>query len=1010
LLAQERFGGISGTVFDASGAVLPNVAVRVTNRDTGRLAETETGIGGTYAFRDLAPGRYRIRFSLHGFADIELADVPLRLGQTLRANAPMAIAANEQSVQVRATPPPLDVTSSALATNVASEEFERLPKARSFQNLALLSPSVNTGVLEGGIQVNGASGAENNFTIDGITTNSLVNGQSRQDAVFEILQEVQIKTSGIPAEYGGALGGVISAVTRSGGNAFHGDVHYYLGGNRLSAAPPPRLLLSPADQVSTNYWQDEKQNNDQHEFGYALGGYLVKNRLYFFSAGSPRMVRRTNRYLFSNGLEPDSMDQRTLHNMAFEKVSFDLQKNLRGNAFFLWTPTTSTGRLPGYNGDCANCLVVSQTAAQVNRQIGYFQAQSNYGADLTWTITPTTLFSIKAGRFWDNFRDTGLPNVTPVSYQTSATTLPFPIPAELRLPQNTNNVPRIQQSFYDIATRTYVQADVAKFLRFAGTHDFKAGAGQQKIVNRVLTGYPTGGYISVVWDRAFNSLVPGTPRNQRGPYGYYEYHEAGTSGSTGGNLANIYLQDNWRIHSRLTLTLGARIETETVPSFQRDVQDYAFRFGWLDKLAPRAGASFDVFGDGRMKVFGSWGRFYDWVKYDLARGTFGGDYWRVRYFALESPNVFALNSKNLPGAPLWNPSQPAAFRNLRVPGFHAVDPKIRPMGTDIRNAGAEFLLGPALVLRASWVQSRLLRTIEDVGALVGGNKEFFFANPGDEGARVTPTSGLTAPFPTPRAVRTYEAGELQLTKRFGTWFGSASYVHSRLFGNYAGLANSDEIRTGADGMGIYSGAQEALGQNARPGGNANRAWDMDEVMWDSRGNLDPQGRLATDRPHAIKVFGSKSLRWSDRQASDIGGLFYAASGTPLTTVVNTLNGNLVMVNGRGDMGRTPFLNYTNLVVGHEFAFGEVKRLRLEFNANNLFNQKTARNAWTQYNRAVQSAAIDLRGTDLAKGYNYQAMVAATPDAARNLATSPLYGLPDLFQPGFAGRLLLKFLF
>lgn len=504
--------------------------------------------------------------------------------------------------------------------------------------------------------------------------------------------------------------------------------------------------------------------------------------------------------------------------------------------------------------------------------------------------------------------------------------------------------------------------------------------------------------------------MAGTPRNARGTYGYYEYHEFGTGGTTGANLGNMYLQDNWRIHPRLTLNLGFRWESETVPSFQRSVQDTAFHFGWKDKFAPRLGASFDVFGDGRMKVYGSWGRYYDWVKYELARGTFGGDYWRVRYYGLETTNAFNLNSGNLPGAPLWNPAQPASFRDRRVPGFNTIDPLIKPMGSDNINLGTEFRLGSQMVLRASYVRNNLIRTIEDLGVLVNGNEEYYYANPGEGGALETPTSGATKPFPTPKAKRTYDAAEFQLTKRYGSWFGSASYVYSRLYGNYAGLANSDEIRTGADGGGIYGPPQEALGQNSRPGGNANRAWDIDELLWDSKGNLDPQGRLATDRPHAIKLYGSKTINWGTKTSTDVGAFFYAASGTPLTTLINTINSTQPFVNGRGDLGRTPFLNYTNLVIGQEFKMGEVRRLRVEFNANNLFNQKTARGVWTQYNRAIASAEPSLAAIDLAKGYDYKALVAGTPDNARGLATSPLFMQADLFNPGFAGRFLLKYIF
>jgi hypothetical protein len=855
--------------------------------------------------------------------------------------------------------------------------------------------------------VNGASGAENNFTIDGISTNSLLNGHSRQDAVFEILQEVQVKTGGISSEYGGALGGVISAITKSGGNAFHGDVHYYLYGNKLSASPRKRLLLSPSNDTTTAYWQDEKMKNDTHEIGYALGGYFVKNRLYFYSAASPRFGSRTNDYRFSNGTESGRIDQDSTRHMLFEKVSYDITKNLRGSMHWLWTPTKSTGTLPGYNGECPNCLVSSLAANSIRENQGYFAPQSNYGTQLDWVLTSTSLVSVRAGRFWDNYKDVGLPDITSVTYQTSAVGLAG-VPPALQQPVNYFNTPRVSRSQYDIVSRTYVQGDFTQFFRALGTHDLKVGGGTQKNVNKVLQDYPTGGYIYTFWDRAFTSSVPGVPPAQRGQYGYYEYHEFGTAGSTGANINNLYFQDNWRIHPRLSLNLGLRLESERVPSFARSVQDYAFNFGWGNKIAPRLGASFDVFGDGRLKVYGSWGRYYDWVKYELARGTFGGDYWRVRYRSLDTPNVFDLNSKNLPGRDLWNPGVPDSFRNRRVPGFDTIDPEIKPMASDLMNFGTEYQIAPQTVFRASYVHNNLIRTIEDLGVLVNGDEVYYYANPGLGGALTTPPSGATQPFPTPKAKRVYDAAEFQLTKRFGSLIGSVSYVYSRLYGNYTGLASSDEIRTGADGLGIFASDQQSTGEIARPGGNANRAWDIDELLWDSRGNLDVQGRLPTDRPHVFKVYGSKQFKWGSRNTSDIGGFFYGGSGTPLSTMVNTINGTQVYVNGRGDLGRTPWLTQTDLVVGHEFSLAEGKKLRFEFNAQNLFNQKTARSRWTQLNRARASAEIDLADTDLAKGYDYNAMIRATSEGQK--ALSPLFGMEDWFNPGFTGRFLVKFIF
>ncbi len=216
--AQERFSGLTGTVTDASGAVLPGATVAITNKETGKVFTAVTGADGVYRVLDLEPGRYSVKVELSGFATTEFPDVNLFLGKTITVDSSLKIGGVSEAISVTAESPLIDTRNTTIAHNVSAEEFERIPKGRTFQNLALSSPSVNAGEVEGGIQVNGASGSENSFTVDGVVTNSLINGASRQDAVFEYLQEVQVKTGGISAEYGGALGGVISAVTKSGGN------------------------------------------------------------------------------------------------------------------------------------------------------------------------------------------------------------------------------------------------------------------------------------------------------------------------------------------------------------------------------------------------------------------------------------------------------------------------------------------------------------------------------------------------------------------------------------------------------------------------------------------------------------------------------------------------------------------------------------------------------------------------------------------------------------------------
>ncbi|MFB3829058.1 MAG: carboxypeptidase regulatory-like domain-containing protein [Bryobacteraceae bacterium] len=1016
LFGQERFGELNGVVTDASGAVVPNATVTITNRTTSRVLTVKSGADGTYVARDVEPGRYMVRFEATGFQRYEVADVNLLVGQRLKVDARLAVGSMEQTVQVTEAAPLIDTSGTAIAHNVTAEEFDRLPKARTFQSLALASPSVNSGEIEGGFQVNGASGAENQFNIDGVSTTSLVNGKSRQDAVFEILQEVQVKTGGVDAEFGGALGGVISAVTKSGGNDFHGDLHYYYSGNGISAAPTLRLFADPVTEKVAKHFQDTKQTDNSHEIGGSLGGYFVKNKLYFFTAFSPRIRDREGTYKYSNGAETAKNHRDVTYHQFFNKLSWDPVSRVRTNFSWLWSPTKQVGYMPNLNAYAPDTTVTSVAAMEPQRNTGFYQPQANYTGQVDISVTSTSLLTIRGGRFWDNFKTLGYPEVQNIQYLTSASGVAG-VPASLQQPRGYQNIPRGALTDYDIVTRTFVQTDFSKFGNFLGQHNLKGGWGYTKTVNRVLTREAYNGWIGIYW----NSTSPYAPAgvSGRGTYGYYEYNEVGTAGSTGAGMHNLYIQDQWRVVKRLTLTLGLRTENEYVPSVNRVLKDYAFHFGFGDKLAPRLGASFDVFGDGKLKLYGSWGRYFDWVKYELSRGSYGGDYWRVYYRTLDSPNVFTdlatVKPPNLPGTNVW---RVAGFRNRRSNYIDSVDSDVKPMSQDNMNFGVEYQVAPQTVFRGNYVHNNLRRTIEDLGALdANGDEIYLHGNPGEGHALIMPTSGATKPFPMPKAVRKYDAMELSVTRRFSKgMFGSLSYVYSRLYGNYAGLASSDEITSPATGSSSRT-AQQFGGSIARQGGNVNRAWDLDEVLFDAHGHLDIKGRLATDRPHVFKLYGNKEFNWKTGGATDIGLFQYAGSGTPLSLQVQTVNQIPIFVEGRGSMGRTPFLTQTDLLLGHTFTLGEGKRLRFEFNALNVFNQKTARNRFQSLNRGAGAgggqpgSAIDLSKTDLFKGFDYISMINASADQRSGRgAYDPLFGLSDIFNQGFAGRFGIKFTF
>ena len=242
------------------------------------------------------------------------------------------------------------------------------------------------------------------------------------------------------------------------------------------------------------------------------------------------------------------------------------------------------------------------------------------------------------------------------------------------------------------------------------------------------------------------STVPGVGTN-RGTYGYYAVDDLGTFGEAAANISHFYVQDQWSV-GRLTLNLGLRLEDEKIPAF-RD-RDVAIQFGWGEKIAPRIGAAYDMFGDGRMKLFGSYGRYYDWTKYELARGTFGGDIWTTYYRPLDDPSIInSINLDNMPGRDLWGNA--AGYQDHRVPSFGTdqLDPDMKPMSQDSFSGGFEYQLAPTTLLSVNYIHNNLIRTIEDVGQLIDGSEVYVYGNPGEGIVTDAFRSTATGPFNVP---------------------------------------------------------------------------------------------------------------------------------------------------------------------------------------------------------------------------------------------------------------------
>src|SRR5215210_710800 len=279
--AQEQRGTIEGTIKDTSGAVLPGVTVEARS-DNGAVLSTTSNETGVYRFPSLAPGIYALKVTLQGFNGGRNDSVHIGLGQVKKVDFSLAPAGVTESVQVTAETPLVDVRGSARQTNIRAEQVELLPKGRDFSTLVTQAPGANQEAKLGGLSIDGASAGENRFIIDGIETNDMVHGTSGKNVIADFVEEIQVKSSGYTAEFGGATGGVINVITKSGTNDWRGNALFNWQGDKLQGERRKTLRKNLSNDDIAEYVMYPKDQFNRIEPGFALGGPIARNRAWFF--------------------------------------------------------------------------------------------------------------------------------------------------------------------------------------------------------------------------------------------------------------------------------------------------------------------------------------------------------------------------------------------------------------------------------------------------------------------------------------------------------------------------------------------------------------------------------------------------------------------------------------------------------------------------------------------------------------------------------------------------------
>ena len=291
-------GKIIGKVGDNQGNSLPGVAIEATSPKLVGKAATVTDDKGTFRLMALPSGYYEITFSLPGFKKLIRKGVYLDFSQTIVLNETLEQSAVEEEVTVVGQSPLIDVKSTAKGQVMTKDIFLSLPRGRAFDTLISTIPGVQNEDVTAGISVDGASGAENMWYADGADVTDFHLGIKGQNVVLELLDEVKVTASGYNAEYGGSMGGVINVITRSGGNAFHGDIMGFYENNRqwMQGKARDYLRQDPNDYTIWEYANNDtlyfnggkdRDRYNRYEGVFSLGGYIIKDKLWFFGSFNP---------------------------------------------------------------------------------------------------------------------------------------------------------------------------------------------------------------------------------------------------------------------------------------------------------------------------------------------------------------------------------------------------------------------------------------------------------------------------------------------------------------------------------------------------------------------------------------------------------------------------------------------------------------------------------------------------------------------------------------------------
>jgi outer membrane receptor protein involved in Fe transport len=843
LPAQVATGSLSGTVTDGT-APLPGVTLTVTNVDTGFTRTAVTATNGDFRFFSLPAGTYLLKAEMTGYATVtvERIDVTIATDRTLEIT--MRVSKVAESVTVTAEAP-LIASSPAIGTVVSQEELQTLPlNGRQFANLGVLAPgttlSYNNDPTKPGqlvIALNGGTGRNVNYLIDGGDNTDDTIGGALQNFNLEAVQEFKIQTMQYKAEYGRSSGGVLTVVTKTGTNDFHGSAYGFFRDQNWAS-----------ETTSEKQSGIGKQPYSRQQWGASFGGPIVKDMVHFFA--TYEQTDATTYYTVqSEGIYPNldgtSVKTPFKDQLATAKATYDIN---------------------------------SKQYLQV--RYGYQQNSQKYGAQPLAApnnlgTTTNKYQSILAG--WTAQLSTDMLNEFVFQYSTFKNTIvPDSNDALLYYPSGFS----YGQNFYTPQstnqTKYQYRDDFSFSKEIAGhSHDFKAGL--MYIDEPTLSG-------------DFSTGLAGQYSMIAGPEGGPTWvvsditQYAGFNGqSTPSKQYTAYFQDTWRVSPQFTLDIGLRydyydalhLDQSTNPIYQTlaaqttYTESYLTDFqGWdgvtrnsKNGWAPRVGFTWDIVGNAEHMLRAGIGRFYDFP-YSNATILFPAGAVQSRY-GVAYNNHDDSGIKNEDGS-YFQPGQPLPPNQLPGTAFdtpnEVASPTLKPPYSDQASLGYSWQVN-------NWVGFNL----DAVTARYRDLPFRFRANPfvPGTGQRRFPDFGSFRMW-YGKGYADYNGANIGIRLRGDKFELQGFYTYSRVTGNI--LAGADEFRiTSTDYQPDLSSVRD---QSVNP--------------YDPICTSTCKGPLNTDSTSRITLAGTYQFAYD----FTLSGVFRYHSGTPYTEWAGTdLNGD-----------------------------------------------------------------------------------------------------------------------